>query len=205
MNLNLRPAVFLDRDGVLNEEVGYLARLEDVRLLPGAAESVKSLNDAGFVTVVVTNQSGVARGYFTEDHVKATHDLIQTMLAEHGAKIDRFEYCPFHPTDGLGVYRRETTCRKPQPGMLLRAAAELGIDLAQSWIIGDRLSDVEAGFAAGCQGSFLVRTGYGSQVELPADSRAVAVADVSEAVEIVLASSARKGTGSLVDKTEPMP
>jgi D-glycero-D-manno-heptose 1,7-bisphosphate phosphatase len=182
----LRPAVFLDRDGVLIEEVGYLTRLEDVRFVPGAIEAVKSLNEAGFVTVVVTNQSGVARGYFGEDHVRATHELIQSRLAEHGAKIDRFEYCPFHPTDGQGDYRRESIDRKPQPGMLLRAAMELSIDSGKSWIIGDRLSDIEAGFAAGCRGAFLVRTGYGSQVELPADSLAQVVPSVVEAVQQLL-------------------
>jgi D-glycero-D-manno-heptose 1,7-bisphosphate phosphatase len=180
-----RHAVFLDRDGVLIEEIGYLTRLEDVRFVPGSIQAVKTLNDAGFVTVVVTNQSGVARGYFTEVHVRATHDLIQAELGKHGAWIDRFEYCPYHPTEGLGEYRRDTDCRKPGPGMLLRAAAELGIDVSRSWMIGDRLSDIEAGFAAGCRGAFLVRTGYGSQVELPVESRAVAVPSVVEAVEMI--------------------
>ena len=182
----LRSAVFLDRDGVLIEEVGYLTRLEDVRFVPGAIAAVKSLNEAGFVTVVVTNQSGVARGYFGEDHVRATHELIQTTLDEQGARIDRFEYCPYHPTDGQGEYRRESFDRKPQPGMLLRAIADLGIDAGQSWIIGDRLSDIEAGFAAGCRGAFLVRTGYGSQVELPDDSQAQVVPSVVEAAHQVL-------------------
>ena len=138
------------------------------------------------VTVVVTNQSGVARGYFSEDHVRSTHELIQSQLAERGARIDRFEYCPFHPTDGQGEYRRESFDRKPQPGMLLRAISALGIDAAQSWIIGDRLSDIEAGFAAGCRGAFLVRTGYGSKVELPADSLARVVPSIVEAVQLVL-------------------
>ena len=182
----LRPAVFLDRDGVLIEEVGYLTRLEDVRFVPGAVNAVKLLNGTGFMTVVVTNQSGVARGYFGEDHVRATHELIQARLAEQGARIDRFEYCPFHPTDGLGDYRCESFDRKPHPGMLLRAAAELGIDLGQSWLIGDRLSDIEAGFASGCRGAFLVRTGYGSQVELPTNSQARVVPSVVEAVEKIL-------------------
>jgi len=183
-----RPAAFLDRDGTLIEEVGYLANLADVRLLPGAAEAVRTLNAAGLSVVVVTNQSGVARGYFDEVHVRATHELIRSLLAEQGASIDHFDYSPFHPTDGIDDYRRDTDCRKPGAGMLLRSAAALHLDLARSWMIGDRPSDLEAGRNAGCR-SILVRTGYGSAVDLAAYPYAEDAPDLRAAVELIVAGS----------------
>lgn len=121
------------------------------------------LNRAGWAVVVVTNQSGVARGRFTEADVAAVHAHLAELLAGYGARIDAFHYCPHHPEADRVEYRRPCECRKPRPGLLLQAAAGLGLDLAASWMIGDRVSDLEAGAAAGCR-TVLVRSGYGRQV-----------------------------------------
>jgi D-glycero-D-manno-heptose 1,7-bisphosphate phosphatase len=155
-----KPAVFLDRDGVVIEEAHYLAASEQVRLLPGAAEAIASLNRAGWVVVIVSNQSGVARGLFSEADVRTVHHRLAELLGGYGAKIDAFHFCPHHPEAEVPAFRIECECRKPRPGMLVRAASELGLSLTSSWMIGDRVTDLEAGAAAGCR-TVLVRTGYG--------------------------------------------
>jgi D-glycero-D-manno-heptose 1,7-bisphosphate phosphatase len=157
-----KPAVFLDRDGVLIEEIGYLSEPSQVRLIPGAGAAVARLNRLGVPVVVVTNQAGVARGKFPEENVRAVHEHLDKLLAAGGARIDRWYYCPHHPTAGVGPYRVLCACRKPAAGMLLTAARELNLDLAGSVLIGDKLSDLEAGAAAGCS-TILVRTGYGAE------------------------------------------
>lgn len=186
----MTPAVFLDRDGVLIAEAEYLSHPSRVQLIPGAAAAVRRLNDAGRPVVVVTNQSGVARGFFPESRVVEVHAHISALLlAEAGAVIDHFDYCPYHPTAGVGEYLRDSDCRKPKPGMLLRSAAALGLDLANSWMVGDRRSDLEAGAAAGCR-TILVRTGYGSASDLTAPNdelKLVAVVpSLPEAVDVIL-------------------
>jgi D-glycero-D-manno-heptose 1,7-bisphosphate phosphatase len=158
---SLHPAVFLDRDGTINEEKNYLYRVEDFELLAGAGEGIALLNQAGFRVIVVSNQSGVARGYYSEADVQILHQHLDTLLKPFGARIDAYYFCPHHPENGVGDYLRDCTCRKPMPGMLLQAAADLHINLAKSYMIGDKLVDVEAGLAAGCT-PYLVRTGYGS-------------------------------------------
>jgi len=155
-------AVFLDRDGVLIEEAQYLADPAQVTLLPAAAEAVARLNHASIPVVVVTNQSGVARGYFPESRVAEIHARINDLLAAAGARIDCYYYCPHHPTAGTGTYRTECECRKPRPGMLCAAAWELDLELRGSFIVGDKLSDLRAGQAVGCR-PVLVRTGYGAE------------------------------------------
>lgn len=150
-----RPAIFLDRDGTLNEETGYLYKKTEWRWLPGAREAIAMLNRADYLVVVVTNQAGIARGLYRAEDVLELHCWVNTQLAEVEAKIDGFYFCPHHP-EFTGV----CSCRKPKPGMLLQAAQELGIDLKNSWMVGDKLSDFEAGVAAGCK-SILVHTGYG--------------------------------------------
>ena len=171
-----REAVFLDRDGTLIEEVHYLADPAQVRLIPGAADAVRKLNDAGVLVVVVTNQAGIARGYFPESRVATVHERLSALLAERGARIDAFYHCPHHPTEGVGAYRVACECRKPKPGMLLAAARDFDLDLARSWMIGDKPCDAAAGTAAGCR-TLLVRTGHGK--DLPD-----AVADLAAAVEL---------------------
>ena len=161
--MNLRPAIFLDRDGVVIEDAHYVGTPERVRLLPGAAEAVVELNRAGWPVVIVTNQAGVARGLFPAAAVERVHAHLRELLAGYRARVEAFYFCPHHPEGEVADYRRACECRKPQPGMLRRAAAELGLDLAASWMVGDRASDLEAGAAAGTR-TVLVRTGYGSLV-----------------------------------------
>lgn len=155
----MHKAVFLDRDGTVNEEVGYLSDLSQLRLIPEAGRAIKMLNDAHFLVILVTNQSGIARGYFTEDFVRETHALLKKKLAEEGARIDGIYYCPHHPKAGETRYTRMCECRKPGIGMIEQAAGEMQIDVRRSYVIGDKWSDVELGQRAGAQ-SILVSTGY---------------------------------------------
>jgi D-glycero-D-manno-heptose 1,7-bisphosphate phosphatase len=150
----------LDRDGTLADEVGYVNHASRVRLLPGSAEAVRRLRDAGFLAVVVTNQAGVARDYFEESLVHQAHQRLTDLLAREGAALDGVYYCPHHPREGKPPYRRDCECRKPRPGMLWQAAGDLGIDLGRSYMVGDGMVDVEAARAAGVV-PVLVLTGYG--------------------------------------------
>jgi D-glycero-D-manno-heptose 1,7-bisphosphate phosphatase len=154
----LRPAVFLDRDGTLNEDLGYVHRFEDFRWLPGAMDAIRRLNAAGVFVFVVTNQSGVARSLFGEDAVTALHTRMREELRAVGAGIDDFRYCPHHPDVGVDPYRCVCTCRKPAPGMILDLIAHWPIDTAASVIVGDKAIDVEAGHAAGIAAE-IVRSG----------------------------------------------
>ena len=149
----LRAAAFLDRDGTICEELGYLSHVSQMRIFPFAAGAIRALNAAGLAVVVVTNQSGVARKYFPESAVQEVHEVLLRELAAGGAKIDGIYYCP-HAEAG------NCECRKPKPGMLTRAAEEHGLDLERSFVVGDRFGDVELGLAVGAR-SVLVRTGYG--------------------------------------------
>jgi len=159
-----RPAVFLDRDGTVVREVDYLRSARDLRLLPGAAEAVRRLNRAGYVVVIATNQSGVARGLLTEDELEGIHRTLIERLGRRGARIDAIYYCPHHPQAAVARYRRRCRCRKPRPGMLARAARDLDLDLARSVAVGDSARDIEAGRRSGCR-TVLVRTGYGAKAE----------------------------------------
>jgi D-glycero-D-manno-heptose 1,7-bisphosphate phosphatase len=144
-----KPAAFLDRDGVLNEERNYVYRPQEFAWMPEAPEAVRWLNEAGYLVVVVTNQSGIARGYYGEDDFLRFTDWIQEQLQAQGAHIDATYYCPHHPTEGQGPYRRPCECRKPGPALLRQALAEWEIDLAGSFAVGDKESDLEAARAAG--------------------------------------------------------
>lgn len=143
-------AVFLDRDGILIEDTGYPTRVEELRILPGAIEAVREVNRAGFLALVVTNQSAVARGMIDETGLRALHAFLTRRFIEGGARLDRIYYCPHHSEFGSLEYRLACSCRKPEPGLLLTAAEELSIDLSGSCMIGDRMSDIEAGHRAGC-------------------------------------------------------
>jgi D-glycero-D-manno-heptose 1,7-bisphosphate phosphatase len=153
-------AVFLDRDGTLIEEVGYLDRPDRVELYPWSAAAVRALNLAGFRVFIASNQSGIARGFFTEATVDAVHAHISELLAAGGARIDAYYYCPHHPDGKVPEYARACTCRKPGPGLVERAAREHGIDPARSFVVGDRWLDVGLARRVGARG-VLVRTGYG--------------------------------------------
>ncbi|MBN1382089.1 MAG: D-glycero-beta-D-manno-heptose 1,7-bisphosphate 7-phosphatase [Deltaproteobacteria bacterium] len=152
-------AVFLDRDGTMNEEVGYLDSLDNLRLFAETSEAIKRINKSGLKAVVVTNQSGVARGYFTESFVEETHRRIQDLLKQADAHIDAFYYCPHHDKEGQEPYLKVCDCRKPKPGMLLKAAEDLDLDLAGSYMVGDTLKDMETAKNTGMKG-VLVRTGH---------------------------------------------
>jgi D-glycero-D-manno-heptose 1,7-bisphosphate phosphatase len=157
-----RKAVFLDRDGTLIQERGYLKDPDQVALEQGAAEAVTRLNRSGFAVVLVTNQSGVARGYYTEEAVAAVHRRVESLLEAEGACLDGVYYCPHYPEGGVQEYRKACSCRKPAGGMLLRAAEDLGIRLEGSYMIGDKLTDAETARREGLTG-ILVRTGYGEE------------------------------------------
>jgi D-glycero-D-manno-heptose 1,7-bisphosphate phosphatase len=189
----MNKAVFLDRDGTVIEEVGYLSDLKQLRLIPGAAAAIKRLNDAGLKVVLVTNQSGVARGYFTEAFVGQTHDLLGKMLGLEGARLDGVYYCPHHPKAGKAPYLTACDCRKPGTGMLEQAAGEMDVDIKASFVVGDKWSDVELGQRAGAY-SILVKTGYSP--DDPGNARPAHLAEpdfiaetLAEAVEWILKQS----------------
>ncbi len=158
--MNRRIAVFLDRDGTINEQMGYINHLSRFVLLPGVAQGVRLLNEHGIPAVVVTNQSGLARGYFPPALLDAVHAEMERLLAAEGARIDGIYVCPHHPEAKVAQYRQSCRCRKPLPGLLEQAAADLHLDLARSFIVGDRWSDLECGVRVGAA-PVLVLTGYG--------------------------------------------
>jgi D-glycero-D-manno-heptose 1,7-bisphosphate phosphatase len=177
-------AVFMDRDGTINEEVGFLSRMEQLRIYPQAYEAIRLINASGMKAVVVTNQSGIARGYFTEDFVRSVHDRINELIGAEGARIDGFYVCPHHPIYGNGIYKQRCPCRKPEPGLFLQAAEELHIDLTRSYMIGDMLKDIEAGKKAGVRG-ILVKTGYGINI-VRTDMPAYIAEDILDAVKWIM-------------------
>lgn len=179
-------AVFLDRDGTINREVDYLADPADLELLPGAAEALRRLKEAGYLLCVVTNQSGVARGLLDEDRLAEIHDRLRALLAAEGVELDWIGYCPHHPTEGRPGYRANCSCRKPRPGMMLEAAATLGISLERSWCVGDSMRDLKAGERIGVMG-LLVRTGKGAEQARKAESSGHYV----DAVDDLLAAAER--------------
>lgn len=160
----MRPAIFLDRDGTLNEDVGYLDRLERLTLYPWSLDAVRLLRRAGFAVVVVTNQGGVARGLVSESFVEEVRRVIDERLAAIGERLDGHYCCPHEPHAPVAAYSRECDCRKPRPGLLHRAARDLGLDIGRSVVVGDKWSDVQVARAAGA-GAVLVRTGYGRSQE----------------------------------------
>ena len=161
-NRGLHAAVFLDRDGTLNEDPGFISRPDELILFPGVVEAVRSLQESGYLVVVVTNQSGIARGYFTEGDLKAVHRKLRDEIVAGGGSLDGIYHCPHHPIAGEGVLTRSCSCRKPAPGMIYEASKDLKIDLKRSFMVGDKLEDLEAGRCAGCR-TVLVRTGLGEE------------------------------------------
>jgi D-glycero-D-manno-heptose 1,7-bisphosphate phosphatase len=163
-------AVFIDRDGTISEEVGYVNHVSRYRVFPFAAAAVRALNEAGWLAVLVTNQAGVARGYFEEKLIGEVHGVLAAELAKGGARLDAVYYCPHHPSVGEPPYRLDCDCRKPRPGLIRRAAEELGLDLRRCWMVGDRHSDTVLARNAGVRSAFVL-TGYG-RGELEHQSRA---------------------------------
>ena len=160
-HIQTSPAIFVDRDGTICEEVNYLRRVEDLHLLPFAAEALRLARQAGYRVVIISNQSGVARGYMEESTVQEINQALQEMLREQGAEVDGIYYCPHH-IQGNPPYNIDCPCRKPNPGMLYRAQEDLHLDLAHSVVIGDKYSDVETAHRVNIPG-ILVLTGYGRE------------------------------------------
>ena len=186
-----RPAIFFDRDGTLSHEIGYVNHLSRFRLLPYAVDAVRLVNASGRLAVLVTNQAGVARGYFPESLIHEVHAHVRAAMEAGGARLDGIYVCVHHPSVGAAPYRRDCDCRKPKPGLLLQAEKDLDTDLARSWMIGDRHGDVAVAWAARARGA-MVKTGYGEGElqwhaagwERPPD---LVAENVLEAVERILA------------------
>ncbi len=158
--MSVRPAIFMDRDGTLSHEVGYVNHPSRFRLFPWSIDAVRLVNRSGWAAVVVTNQAGVARGYFPESVIHEVHRGMAEAMQKGGARLDGIFVCPHHPTLGEPPYRQDCDCRKPRPGLLRRAEKELGIDLRRSWVVGDRHGDLQLAWNVGARGA-LVKSGYG--------------------------------------------
>jgi D-glycero-D-manno-heptose 1,7-bisphosphate phosphatase len=155
-----RRAVFIDRDGTISEEVGYVNHPSRFRLFPYSSEAIRMLNDNDWLAIVITNQAGVARGYFSEDVIQKVHDQLVRDLQQQSATVDGIYYCAHHPSVGEPPYRVDCDCRKPKTGLIQQAARDFEIDLAASWMVGDRYSDVELARNAGLRSAFVL-SGYG--------------------------------------------
>jgi len=184
-----RVGVFLDRDGTLNEESNYVRTPDELHVIEGAGAALARLNNRGLITCVISNQSGVARGFLTEEGLTPIHIKLEQELARGGGKIDRIYYCPHHPTDGLPPYNVPCDCRKPKIGMLERAVAEVGVDLSQSFLVGDSVVDMQAGNAANAK-TILVLTGYGASAREHCTSNGIHIDHIAptvvEAVDFIL-------------------
>lgn len=166
------PAVFLDRDGTLIRDVGYLRQIDEIEILPKVPEALRLLREAGFKLVLVTNQSAIARGWLSENELAAIHGALTAALERRGARLDAIYYCPHHPTEGNDRYRTDCTCRKPDRGMIDRAAAELAIDSSISYVVGDQKTDIDLARRIGAK-AILLR----GRASLAYEHGAVAVAD----------------------------
>ena len=188
----MNRAVFLDRDGVITQDPPHYAhKLSQLALIPRSADAIRLLNENEFKVIVVSNQSGIARGYYREEDAVLFNQAMKEMLGNNSARIDAIYYCPHHPEAKIDKYRIDCNCRKPKPGMLKRAEEELDIDLMKSFMVGDKLSDIEAGKGGGCK-TIMVRTGHGIE-ELKSNeiSCDYIVNDLYDAVERILYLSYR--------------
>ncbi len=177
------PGLFLDRDGTINREVDYLGDPDDLELIPGVADAIRRAHEAGYRVVVITNQSGIARGLFGEKDLIAIHARLDELLAAEGAAVEGYYSCPHHPDFGGERYQRACDCRKPAPGLLLEAARDLDLDLARSACVGDSLRDLEAARRAGIPARYLVATGKGQDQRSGLGEGDHFVADLAEAVD----------------------
>ncbi|HXG65066.1 MAG TPA: D-glycero-beta-D-manno-heptose 1,7-bisphosphate 7-phosphatase [Blastocatellia bacterium] len=182
-------AIFIDRDGTINEDIGYVSGPQELVIYPWAAEAIRLINQAGLKVIVITNQSGIARGYYSEEMLAAIHRQMLAELARAGARIDAIYYCPHHPNFGGPRYQVACECRKPQPGMLYQAAREHRLDLARSFVIGDKASDIMLAQSVGAR-SALVLTGYGRRTLANRDlypcEPDIVADDLLEAVKLIL-------------------
>ena len=162
LNLAKNIAIFMDRDGTVTKEVGYITRVEQLELIPGAADAIRRINGSSFKAVMATNQAGAARGYFPESMIEEVHERLKEMLSGERAFLDGIYFCPHHIDGQVDHLRLRCSCRKPEPGLLLQAAKDLNLDLSRSYMVGDKMSDIEVGHRVGAQ-SVLVLTGYGRE------------------------------------------
>lgn len=177
-------AVFLDRDGTINREVDILRRVGQLRILPGAAKAIKEINKLGFLAIIITNQAVIARGWRTEKELDQIHAVLVRRLAKSGAKIDAIYYCPHHPEANLKKYRVRCRCRKPKPGMIMKAARKFGVDPRRSFMVGDHTGDILAGKRAGAK-TILVQTGYAGKDGRSDVKPDFMAKDLTEAVRII--------------------
>jgi D-glycero-D-manno-heptose 1,7-bisphosphate phosphatase len=178
-------AVFVDRDGTINVDVDFLSSPSQLQLIPRSAEAIKELNDLGIPVVVITNQSGIARGLYSENDLHRVHDAMDEMLKKYGATILAYYYCPHHPSEGIAPYVTECECRKPKSGMLQEAKNTFGFDLRRSFVVGDKFIDVQAGKSVGAV-AIQVSTGYGKKEKaLCADIRDYYAVDLFDAVQFI--------------------
>lgn len=201
-----RHAVFIDRDGTISEEVGYINHPTRFRLFPYAAEAIKILNQNGWLAIVTTNQAGVARGYFSEDMIGTVHAGMTRDLAREGASLDAIYYCAHHPTVGEPPYRLDCDCRKPKPGLISRAAQDFEIDLPRSWMVGDRYSDVELARNAGVKSAFVL-SGYGRgewehQREIWTQQPDLIAENLLAAVEIIVRPAQDAGAAKIIQEKQ---
>ncbi|KPU82763.1 D,D-heptose 1,7-bisphosphate phosphatase [Psychromonas sp. PRT-SC03] len=172
---NAKRAIFIDRDGVLNVDHGYISKVDDFEFIEGAIDALRGFQEKGYLLVLITNQSGIARGYFSEEQFNTLTQWMDWSLTDRGVDLDGIYYCPHHAKHGLGEYKVECDCRKPKPGMLLEAIKELNIDVTESILVGDKISDIQAGIAAGVKTNYLVRSG--KEVTIEGETLATAVFD----------------------------
>lgn len=190
MSTSLRPAVFLDRDGTMNEDVGYLSELSHLTLYPWTIDCVRLLNRAGYAVVVITNQGGIGRRMIRPEFIPELHGVMAERLEQGGARVDGWYHCPHHPAALIEELRVDCRCRKPEPGMILDAARDLGLDPARSWMVGDKWIDVQLGERVGARG-ILVRTGWGvlEETSRPQGQAVHAICDtLAGAVSTILAA-----------------
>jgi len=202
----MKQAVFIDRDGAICKEVGYLRDPSQFQLIPGASDAIRLFNRSGLKTIVVTNQSGVARGYFSEDMIAEVHRTMSNTLGEQGAYLDGIYYCPHHPQGIVDHYRKTCDCRKPATGLLKRAAFDHAIELSRSYLIGDKLTDMECAYRAGVK-AILVLTGCGAEerrtMTTPRlEEPAFIAADLLDAARWIIEDSQCRNHGNSDNKIE---
>ncbi|MHB8095781.1 MAG: D-glycero-alpha-D-manno-heptose-1,7-bisphosphate 7-phosphatase [Candidatus Aminicenantales bacterium] len=193
--MNKRRAVFLDRDGTVNEDVGYPGTFEQIRIYPASFEAVRRINRAGLAAVIVTNQSGVGRGFFSEEALRALHEKMKAAFLAESARLDEILYCPHFPTSSSPEYDMACACRKPSPGMAAKAREAFDLDLEGSYMVGDKVEDIRFGMNIGAT-PILVRTGYGNGTVLRLKEEGIEpahiAADIGEAVEWILRREKRR-------------
>jgi len=177
-------AVFVDRDGTINVDVDFLSSPAQLQLIPRSADAIRELNELGVPVVVITNQSGIARGLFTEEDLQRVHDALDAELLRYNAKVLAYYYCPHHPNSGIGKYAVECECRKPKPGMLIEAKKKFGFHLSRSYVVGDKCIDVQLGKSVGAI-SIQVATGYGTAEKAMCSNQDYYANDLYDAVQFI--------------------